>query len=46
MADMHFLVGDWRGVLGVNFRSNYNFGKFWKSLHTYVRGESHIDFRT
>ena len=44
LADMYSLVHNCRGVLGVNFGSNFNFGKFLESLHTYVRGKSFIDY--
>ena len=43
LADMYSLVHNCRGVLGANFGSNFNFGKFLESLHTYVRGKSFID---
>ena len=37
LADMYSLVHNCRGVLEVKFGSNFNFGKFLESLHTYVR---------
>ena len=46
LVDMHSLVHNCSGVLGVKFGSNLNFGEFLESLHNYVRGESYTNFRT